>query len=92
MAAGVLDEHLGEYKVELLTSHAARLMAGRGADFHPVGQADHPPGALDAYVKRLSAPTGLLGLMGTLKATAAQTLAVYERAHALLRHEAGAPR
>ncbi|MFS8038697.1 glycosyltransferase [Xanthobacter sp. AM11] len=52
---------------------AARLVAGRGADFHPVGQADHPPGALDAYVKRLSAPTGLLGLMGTLKATAAQT-------------------
>jgi DNA repair protein RecO (recombination protein O) len=30
-----IDEHLGEYKVELLTSHAARLMAQPERDPHP---------------------------------------------------------
>ncbi|QRG05706.1 glycosyltransferase family 1 protein [Xanthobacter dioxanivorans] len=52
---------------------AARLVAGKGAEFAAVGAADHPAGALNAYVARLAAPTGLFGLLGTLKATAAQT-------------------
>ncbi|MDI4663625.1 glycosyltransferase [Xanthobacter autotrophicus] len=52
---------------------AARLVAGKGAEFAAVGEKDYPAGALDAYVARLAAPTGLFGLIGTLKATAAQT-------------------
>lgn len=52
---------------------AERVVAGKGADFAAVGAADYPAGALDAYVQRLAAPTGLFGLLGTLKATAAQT-------------------
>ncbi len=52
---------------------AARLVEGKGAAFHAVGEADHPPGALKAYGDRLAKPTGLPGLLGTLKATAAQT-------------------
>lgn len=52
---------------------AARLVAGKGAEFAAVGAQDYPAGALDAYVQRLAAPTGLFGLLGTLKATAAQT-------------------
>ena len=52
---------------------AARLVAGKGAEFAHVGEKDYPAGALDAYVARLAAPTGLFGLLGTLKATAAQT-------------------
>ncbi len=52
---------------------AARLVSGKGAGFAAVGARDYPAGALDAYVNRLAKPTGLFGLLGTLKATAAQT-------------------
>lgn len=52
---------------------AARLVEGKGAEFHAVGLKDHPEGALKAYVERLAKPTGLFGLLATLKATAAQT-------------------
>lgn len=52
---------------------AERLVAGKGADFAAVGRQDYPAGALDAYLRRLAKPTGLIGLLGTLKATAAQT-------------------
>lgn len=52
---------------------AARLVEGKGADFAAVGTRDYPAGALDAYVNRLAKPTGLFGLLGTLRATAAQT-------------------
>lgn len=52
---------------------AARLVEGKGAAFAAVGARDYPAGALDAYVGRLAKPTGLFGLLGTLKATAAQT-------------------
>ncbi|MEP9350360.1 glycosyltransferase [Xanthobacter sp. KR7-225] len=52
---------------------AGRLVAGKGADFHAVGQGTYPAGALKAYVDRLAKPTGLIGLLGTLRATAAQT-------------------
>lgn len=52
---------------------AARLVEDKGAGFAAVGAKDYPAGALDAYLRRLSAPTGLFGLLGTLKATARQT-------------------
>lgn len=52
---------------------AARLVEGKGAGFAAVGTRDYPAGALDAYVSRLAKPTGLFGLLGTLRATAAQT-------------------
>lgn len=52
---------------------AARLVEGKGADFAAVGASDHPPGALDAYLRRLAKPTGLFGLLATLRVTAAQT-------------------
>lgn len=52
---------------------AARLVEGKGAGFTAVGHSDYPAGALKAYVDRLARPTGLFGLLGTLKATAAQT-------------------
>lgn len=52
---------------------AAALVEGKGADFAAVGQGTHPPGTLQAYVHRLANPTGLFGLLGTLKETAALT-------------------
>ncbi|MFG1256203.1 glycosyltransferase [Xanthobacter flavus] len=52
---------------------AARLVEGKGAGFAAVGTRDYPAGALDAYVNRLAKPTGLFGLLGTLRVTAAQT-------------------
>ncbi|MEP9353652.1 glycosyltransferase [Xanthobacter sp. KR7-65] len=52
---------------------AERLVTGKGAGFAAVGARDYPAGALEKYVARLARPNGLWGLLGTLKATAAQT-------------------
>jgi len=72
----VLARELGRrgHRVTFLhMADAARLVAGRGAEFAAVGGASHPQGALDAYLRRLAKPTGLFNLIGMLRATAGLT-------------------
>ena len=52
---------------------AARMVTRPGVGFHAIGDATHPPDALDAWTARMADLNGPIGLRAMIAETAAQT-------------------